>query len=260
MKHSTRRNRFALEWPWAPALAGTGENYVPLQLELTSQHIGNVAVVRCRGRITAGDEIRSLQSELEKITLQTKNVVLHLEEVSYLDSAGLGGIVRCLGMLRAGRGDLKLCQVSPFVLKVLQSTNLHTVFESHGTENEAMKAFSAKAPSPQQEPHAVRVKVLCVDPSSDILAYLSAFLQRSGFEIFTTRILSDAVTLLKATRLQIVIVGPAMQGDSRALEMLKSVDPKVRILPLPADFSTAEASQAGLDLVERLRSLQKAQP
>ena len=233
---------------------------MPLQLELTSQHIGNVAVVRCRGRIIAGEEIRSLQRELEKITLETKNVVLHLEEVSYLDSAGLGGIVRCLGMLRAARGDLKLCQVSPFVLNVLQSTHLHTVFEAHASEKEAMKAFSAKAPSPEIEPQAARTKVLCVDPSSDVLAYLSALLQGSGFEIFTTRILSDAVTLMRATRPDIVIVGPAMHADQRALDMLKSVDSKVRLLPLPPDFSTAEASQAGLDLVERLRSLQKTQP
>lgn len=233
---------------------------MPLQLSLQSQHIGNVAVVRCRGRIIAGDEIRSLQLELEKLTQETKNIVLHLEEVSYLDSAGLGGIVRCLGMLRAARGDLKLCQVSPFVLRVLKATNLHTVFEAHDTEREAMKAFSALAPFPAKDLQASGMKVLCVDTSSDLLAYLSALLQRAGYEIFTTRILSDAVTLLKATRPDIVILGPAVHTDKRAIEVLQRTDPKVQLLFLPSDFSTAEASQAGLDLVERVRSLRKAQP
>jgi anti-anti-sigma factor len=232
---------------------------LPLQLDLVSQHFGNVAVVRCRGRIVAGDEIRSLQRELEKITQETKNIVLHLEEVSYLDSAGLGGIVRCLGMLRAARGDLKLCQVSPFVLKVLQTTNLHNVFEAHASEREAMKAFSTHAPSPAKEIHATRIKVLCVDSSSDVLAYLDALLQRSGYEIFTTRILSDAVTLLKATRPDIVILGPAIHTDKRAVEVLRGGDSKAQLLLLPSNFSTAEASQAGLDLVERVRSLHKPQ-
>jgi anti-anti-sigma factor len=233
---------------------------LPLQLDLVSQHVGNVAVVRCRGRIVGGEEIRSLQRELERLTQETKNIVLHLEEVSYLDSAGLGGMVRCLGMLRAARGDLKLCQVSPFVLKVLQATNLHKVFEAHGSEKEAMKAFSAKAPSSATEPQASGAKILCVDTSSDLLAYLSALLHRSGFEIFTTRILSDAVTLLKATRPDVVILGPAIHTDQRAIEVLQRTDPKVQLLFLPTDFSAAEASQAGLELVERVRSLQKAQP
>lgn len=233
---------------------------MPLQLDLASRHIGNVAVVRCRGRIVGGDEILSLQRELEKLTQETKNIVLHLEGVSYLDSAGLGGLVRCLGMLRAARGDLKLCQVSPFVLKVLQATNLHTVFDAHGSEKEAMRAFSAQAPSPAKETHATRTKVLCVDASSDVLAYLSALLHRSGYEIFTTRNLSDAVTLLKATRPDIVILGPAIHADQRAVEVLRGADSKARLVLLPADFSTAEASQAGLELVARIRSLHEPPP
>ena len=233
---------------------------MPLHLELASQHFGNVAVVRCRGRIVGGDEILSLQRELEKLTQQTKNIVLHLEEVSYLDSAGLGGIVRCLGMLRAARGDLKLCQVSPFVQGVLKATNLHTVFEAHASEREAMNAFSAQAPSAAKEMHATRTKILCLDPSSDVLAYLNALLERSGYEVFTTRILADAVTLLKATRPDIVVLGPAIHADRRATELFQKTDSKVQLLLLPADFSTAEASQAGLDLVERIRSLRKIQP
>jgi len=99
-----------------------------------------------------------------------------------------------------------------------------------------------------------------VDTSSDLLAYLSALLHRSGFEVFTTRILSDAVTLLKATRPDIVILGPAIQADTRAMEALQRTDAKVQFLFLPPDFSTADASQAGLELVERVRSLGKAQP
>lgn len=230
---------------------------MPLHLDLESQHIGNVAVVRCRGRIVAGEEIRFLQDELEKLTQETKNIVLHLEGVSYLDSSGLGSIVRCLGKLRAAHGDLKLCHVSPVIVKVLQATNLHGVFDAHETEREAMKAFSARAPAAAREPSAPGAKVLCVDASSDLLAYLSALLQRAGYEIFTTRILSDAVTLLKATRPDVVILGPAIHADARAMQMLRQADSQVLVLPLPADFSTSEASQAGRELVERVRSLSK---
>ena len=230
---------------------------LPLQLSLQSRHVGHVAVVRCRGRIVAGEELQSLRRELEKLTQKTKNIILHLEEVSYLDSAGLGGVVRHLGVLRAAHGDLKLCQVSPFVLKVLQVTNLHSVFDTHNSEGEAVEAFSERPRSLNEAFGTAKTKVLCVDASSDVLAYLSALLNRSGYEVISTRMVSDAVTLLKASRPGIVVLGPGIHADERVLEMLRRVDSEVQLLLLPAGFSTAEASQAGLDLVERIRTLHK---
>jgi hypothetical protein len=39
-----------------------------MRLTLQSQKVGEVVVVRCRGRIVSGDEVRFLQLELEKLT------------------------------------------------------------------------------------------------------------------------------------------------------------------------------------------------
>ena len=72
-----------------------------MQLSLQSQKIGDVVIVRCKGRITLGAEIAALQQELEKLTVLTKKVVLQLGEVSFLDSVGLGALVRQLNTLRA---------------------------------------------------------------------------------------------------------------------------------------------------------------
>ena len=95
-----------------------------MELNLYSQKIGDIVVIRCQGRIVVGAEISTLQLELEKLTQLTKKVVLQLGEVSFIDSVGLGALVRQFGVLQAKGGDLKLCQVSPFLLKVLQVTNL----------------------------------------------------------------------------------------------------------------------------------------
>ena len=95
-----------------------------MQLNLQSQKIGDVVIVRCKGRITVGAEIAALQQELEKLTVLTKKVVLQLGEVSFLDSVGLGALVRQLNTLRAKGGDLKLCQVPPILMQVLEVTTL----------------------------------------------------------------------------------------------------------------------------------------
>jgi DNA-binding NtrC family response regulator len=84
--------------------------------------------------------------------------------------------------------------------------------------------------------------MVSVDTSSDLLAYVNALLKRSGYEVFTTRNLSDARTLMKATKPSVVICGPGMRANELAIEMFRRIDPRMRLLLLQADFSTVEAS------------------
>ena len=128
-----------------------------MRLTLQSQLMEDVVVIRCQGRIVAGAEVQALQAELEKQTktpgtnfLKTKRVVLHLAEADYIDSSGVGALVRMFSVLRAAGGGLKLCQLSPFVHRTLQLTNLLSVFLTYSSEKEAIEAFFKAARSPQE--------------------------------------------------------------------------------------------------------------
>jgi anti-sigma B factor antagonist len=226
-----------------------------MQLTVQGHNVGEVVVARCRGRIVSGDEVRHLQIELDKLTGLTKNVVLQLGEVSYLDSGGLGALVRIFGVLRAAGGDLKVCQLSPFVVQVLQATNLLNVFHPYASEQEAIEAFSARPQSPEEISKLSGTRVVCLDSSLDLLAYLKVLLQRSGYEVFATRYPSDAVAFVIGTKPGLVVCGPSMAANESAIEKFRQTAPKVQLLHLPPDFSTSEADQAGLDLVNRIRSL-----
>jgi anti-anti-sigma factor len=199
-----------------------------MQLTVQSQTVGDVVIIRCKGRIVSGDEARHLQQEVEKLTPLTKNVVLQLAEVTYLDSGGLGSLVRLYGVLRAARGDLKLCELSPFIVQVLEATNLQKVLRPLATEKEAIDAFAAKPGSPHDAVASSATRVVCLDSSLDVLAYLKVLLQGCG---------------------------PAMHGNESILEKLRQSAPNARLLHLPADFSTSEAERTGREVVEQVRSL-----
>jgi anti-sigma B factor antagonist len=226
-----------------------------MRLALQSQKIGGVAVIRCHGRLVVGEEVSALQTEIEKHSLETKKYVLQLGEVSYVDSGGLGALVRLVGTLRADHGDVRLCQVSPFVQNVLQATNLLGVFPTYSTEQEALASFSERAGPRKDDAWSANTKVLCIDTSSDLLAYLTAVLKRAGFEVKTTRYLADASTLLTATKPRVVICGPGVQSTTPAFEKFRRLDTRAQFLFLPADFHSSDASDAGLDLINRLQSL-----
>jgi anti-sigma B factor antagonist len=230
-----------------------------MELSLQNQKFDDVVVVRCQGRIVVGAEITSLQQELEKLTVLTKKVVLHVGEVTFIDSVGLGALVRQFGTLRAKGGDLKLCQVSPFLLQVLQVTNLLRVFPMHASEAEAIQAFSKGKQFQEETFESSKTRIVCIDPSHDLLAYLSALLKRTGYEAITTRNPTDALLFIRVTRPQVLICGPGMQANEPAMKGFAEAKPKVQILHLPSDFSTGEAGQAGMDLVSRIRQLLSVQ-
>jgi anti-anti-sigma factor len=226
-----------------------------MELILQSQIMEYVVVIRCRGRIVSGDEVRTLQLEVEELTHLKKRVVLQLAEVSYIDSAGLGALVRLFGVLRSSGGGLKLCQLSPFVLKVLQATNLLGVIPTYASEREAVEAFSERSGPLEKTSRTPRTRIVCLDSSNDLLAYLRALLTRAGYEVFTTRQLSDARTFVVAIRPRVVIYGPGTQTSESVIEKFHESGPNVQVLLLPSNFSTAEASQAGTELLNRVRSV-----
>jgi len=226
-----------------------------MALQLDSKMTGRVAVISCQGKITAGEEGRALQEEVTKLTLGTKSVVLDVAEVGFVDSSGLGVLVRIFRSLRSHGGDMKLCRVPADLLRVMRITHLHTVFEMYESDAEAVEAFRRRPTAENEGAHAERKKLLCVDRSSDVLAYLGVLLRRSGYEVMTTQSVADFARFLMATKPDGVVAGHGMHGNERILEALKRAGPQVRTLFLPAEFSTAEASEAGQELVKRVAAL-----
>ncbi|HXQ97897.1 MAG TPA: anti-sigma factor antagonist [Candidatus Limnocylindrales bacterium] len=226
-------------------------------MQLTLQHhkTGNVTIIACKGRIVMGEETRSLQAEVEKLTLASKKVVLHLEGVNFIDSGGLGALVRMRGVLRANHGDLKLCALSPFVRQVIVATNLHGIFQPLATEQEAINSFSTHHESPSGSFSHSKMKILCVDSSSDLLAYLHALVDRLGFEGFTSRHVSDAMTMMKIRKPDLVIFGPGLHSNDFAIEKLRQNNPSIQLLQLDSDFSTVDATESGTKLAEQIRAL-----
>jgi DNA-binding NtrC family response regulator len=136
---------------------------------------------------------------------------------------------------------------------------LDRVFQPCSSEKEAIEAFSkARLSAPEDSSAGSKTRVVCIDTSNDLLAYLRALLQRSGYETFTTRYVQDARTLVQAARASVVVCGPGTRSNEPAIEEFRQGAPHVPLLILQPDFSTAEASQAGRDLVTRIQSLLNA--
>src|SRR5215469_15699705 len=112
-----------------------------MRLSLETREVGRVTIVRCKGRIVAGGENEALRAHVAHLLRDRRAIVLHLGEVVFIDSSGLGTMVRTLTSTRQVRGDLKLCDVPEHVRKVLQLSHLTKLFDVHDCEDNAIAAF-----------------------------------------------------------------------------------------------------------------------
>jgi anti-sigma B factor antagonist len=221
-------------------------------LSLNTREVGKVTIVNCSGRIASG-ETDLLHLHVVDLLRDRSDIVLQLGEVNFVDSNGLGMLVRLMTSTRNARGDLKLCQVSEPVYKVLKITNLTTLFDIHDTEENAVLAFYRKQGAPVDAAHT-GLTVLCIDSSANVLAYLRELLGHGGYNVLTSNNLRDAMILLRATRPGLAILGPSPKGAPGAEEAFRRAF-ETPIIELGDEFSTAEAGQAAAALLEKIRGL-----
>jgi anti-sigma B factor antagonist len=221
-----------------------------LRLSLDTRVVGRVTIVRCNGRIVSGGESESLLSHVSWLLRDRRSIVLHLGEVGFIDSSGLGAIVRTLTSTRQAHGDLKLCNVPEHVRKVLELSHLTKLFDTHESEEAAVAAFygpAVRAEKPALTGHCV----LCLDHNADVLAYLRELLRNKGYDVHTSSHLGDARLLMRVTHFDLLLAGPIMSG---APDTFKSACANLPMIELGSEFSSSDAGEAGAGLLEKMEA------
>ncbi|MFN7980318.1 MAG: STAS domain-containing protein [Vicinamibacterales bacterium] len=115
-------------------------------MQIDERTIGDVLVLDVNGRITLGEGDEILKDKVNSLLNQgKKKIVLNLAEVPYVDSAGLGAIVRTYTTVSRQGGNLKLLNLTKRITDLLAITKLLTVFETFESESDAVQSFSASA-------------------------------------------------------------------------------------------------------------------
>jgi len=115
-----------------------------MDLKMETRVTDGVTVILCSGRIVFGEEATALRDTMKRLLTSSRQIVLNLSEVSYIDSGGLGSLVGVYSSAKAGGADIKLTGLSERLRDVLQITKLVTVFEVYDTEQQAIAAFRSK--------------------------------------------------------------------------------------------------------------------
>ncbi len=103
---------------------------------------GNVSVVDVHGEITIGGNDVALKEAVRTLLDAGKReILLNIEQVSYMDSAGLGELAACHKRVAVARGALKLLNPSRKIADLLKITKADDVFETFVDEDLALASF-----------------------------------------------------------------------------------------------------------------------
>jgi anti-sigma B factor antagonist len=113
-----------------------------MALQGTCRDVSDVAIIDLSGKITLGEGSSMVRRMIRELIDQgRRKILLNLEEVDYIDSAGIGEMVGAYTIVRSANGELKLINLTKRVHDLLQITRLLTVFDVSDDEAAAVKSF-----------------------------------------------------------------------------------------------------------------------
>jgi len=111
-------------------------------MDIVERTVSDVTVLDLKGKMTLGEGDEMLKDKINSLLAAgKKKLLLNLEGVPYIDSAGLGEVVRTYTTVSRQGGSLKLLNLTKRIEDLLSITKLLTVFDTFDSEQEAIKSY-----------------------------------------------------------------------------------------------------------------------
>lgn len=110
-------------------------------MELVINNSKDVTVVTLKSEVLDANNSKEFKKNMAPVIKNGGKVVFNLENVQFIDSAGLGVILSCLRTLNKEGGDLKLFGITKPVRALFELVRMHRIFNIYNTEEEAVQSF-----------------------------------------------------------------------------------------------------------------------
>jgi anti-sigma B factor antagonist len=112
-------------------------------MEIAERTVNEVTILDLKGKMTLGEGDELLKDKINSLlSAGRRKLLLNLEGVPYIDSAGLGEVVRTYTTVSRQGGSLKLLNLTKRIEDLLAITKLLTVFETFDSEAEAVQSYT----------------------------------------------------------------------------------------------------------------------
>ena len=113
-----------------------------MTLDMEQREREGIVILDLHGRLVVGEATSALREKIRELSETGRhNLIVNLQDVDYIDSTGLGGLVISYTTLKKAGGALKVTNLSRRNIELLVLTKLSTVFEVFNDEQDAVNSF-----------------------------------------------------------------------------------------------------------------------
>src|ERR1700745_1529490 len=106
-----------------------------MPLEITQREMNGIYLLGLKGRLVLGEESSGLLTVIDNLLASgATRIVVNLEHVNYVDSAGLGALIEMHRKTKAKGGSLKLCNLGPNLRQALEIAGPRHIYETCPSE------------------------------------------------------------------------------------------------------------------------------
>jgi anti-sigma B factor antagonist len=110
--------------------------------QIDERVVGDVVILDLRGRMTVSEESKPAADTVRRLLFEGRTkILLNLAHVPFIDSLGIGDIVRAFTATERAGGMLRLCGVNGRIRVLLVATQLSGVVDSFESEQLALDSF-----------------------------------------------------------------------------------------------------------------------
>jgi anti-sigma B factor antagonist len=132
----------SLSFPVFAVKSGSSSQVGPLNFSMTIRHSDNLSFLQVSGRLTSFESTAFRDAIYGMLNQGHRNIVLNLTGLDYLDSSGVGELVRnYIAVVKKG-GAMRVVGLAPKIEEILKVTHLHQVFPDFPDEASARASLS----------------------------------------------------------------------------------------------------------------------
>ena len=118
--------------------AGAGQ----VTMKIRERNEGSVTVLDLKGPLAFGEGEEALRETISRLVKEKKiSILVNFEKVEFMDSSGVGALIKCLTSVTRAGGRLKGLRPTPLVQKILKITGVFALFEFFEDEARAISSF-----------------------------------------------------------------------------------------------------------------------
>jgi anti-sigma B factor antagonist len=112
-------------------------------MEIHTRTVGDVHILDISGKIVLGEATKTIRQTISDLLINGgRKIVLNLKDVNYVDSSGIGELVRTYTSVTREGKQLKLLNLTKKIRDLLVITKLLTVFQVYENEQAALASFA----------------------------------------------------------------------------------------------------------------------